>query len=345
MAPEKKTDHDTSRLVQRHYRNFLRMIRKYLDEKDQALVRRAVRHTLTLEGSEVSFTGDPYLIHAMNVARIVVEQLGLGADAVIGALYHDIRRISKISLGFFEQEFGAGVRDLVEGLGKISGLDPGQAAVRTENFREMILNLAGDIRVILIRLAEQLEVMRNLDKAAPADQVAIATESYYLYAPLAHRLGLYNLKSELEDLSMKYLEPEVYEEIQKKIARTRAQRNRLVREFIEPVKKRMDAEGVRYTVKSRMKSIHSIWTKMKKQNVSFEEVYDIFAVRIILESEGQKEKEDCWRVYSIVTDLVPEAADVAYRLGRLYDRAGKKDEAFKAYQKAQPYLSRMGVSR
>ncbi len=303
MAQAKHTDEETARMVQRHYRSFLRMIKKYLDDQDQAMVRRAVRHTLSLEGREASFSGDPYLVHALNVARIVMEQLGLGADAVIGALYHDISRIAKVPPDFFEKEFGRGVRDLVEGLGKISGLDPDKAAVRTENFREMILNLAGDIRVILIRLAEQLEVMRNLDKAGPADQVAIATEAYYLYAPLAHRLGLYNIKSELEDLAMKYLEPAVYEEIQKKIAETRARRNRMIREFIEPVKKRMEQEGLKFTIKSRLKSVHSIWTKMKKQNVPFEEVYDIFAVRIILDSEGPKEKEDCWRVYSIVTDL------------------------------------------
>ena len=279
------------------------MIREYLDEEDQALVRRAARHTLTLEGQEMSFSGEPYLVHAMNVARIVMEQMGLGADSVIGALYHDISRIEQIPSDFFEKAFGRGVRELIEGLGKISGVESDKAAVRSENFREMILNLAGDIRVILIRLAEQLEVMRSLDKAAPPDQVAIATEAYYLYAPLAHRLGLYNIKSELEDLAMKYLEPEVYEEIRQKIARTRSTRNRMIREFIEPIRKRLEQEGLSFTIKSRLKSVHSIWTKMKKQNVPFEEVYDIFAVRIILDSRGKKEKADCWKVYSIVTDL------------------------------------------
>ncbi len=303
MAKDNKPSEDMSSLVQRHYRRFLRMIREYLDEEDQALVRRAVRHTLSLEGQELSFSGEPYLVHAMNVARIVLEQMGLGADSAIGALYHDISRIEKIAPEFFEKMFGRGVRELIEGLSKISGVESDRKAVRSENFREMILNLAGDIRVILIRLAEQLEVMRNLDKAGPEEQVAVATEAYYLYAPLAHRLGLYNIKSELEDLAMKYLEPEVYEEIQQKIARTRSARNRMIREFIEPIRRRMEQEGLSFTIKSRLKSIHSIWTKMKKQNVSFEEVYDIFAVRIILDSQGKKEKEDCWKVYSIVTDL------------------------------------------
>ncbi len=303
MAKRNRQAEEAAALIRHHYRSFLRMIREYLVEEDQALVRRAARHTLTLEGQEMSFSGDPYLVHAMNVARIVMEQMGLGAESVIGALYHDISRIEKIPPEFFEKEFGRGVRELIEGLSKISGVESDGAVVRSENFREMILNLAGDIRVILIRLAEQLEVMRSLDKAPPDDQVAIATEAYYLYAPLAHRLGLYNIKSELEDLAMKYLEPEVYEEIRKKIARTRSTRNRMIREFIEPIRQRLEQQGLSFTIKSRLKSVHSIWTKMKKQNVPFEEVYDIFAVRIILDSTGKKEKEDCWKVYSIVTDL------------------------------------------
>ncbi len=303
MVQQYRNGEGLSALVRRHYRTFLRLLARYLDEEEQALVRRAVRHLLSLEGREVSFTGEPYLVHAMNVARLVLEQLGLGADAVIGALYHDISRIEQIPPEFFEETFGKGVRELIEGLGKISGLETAREAVRSENFREMVINLAGDIRVILIRLAEQLEVMRNLDKAPPPERVGIATEAYYLYAPLAHRLGLYNIKSELEDLAMKYLEPEVYEEIRRKIAETAAKREELVREFIEPIRKRMEEERLKFTIKSRLKSIHSIWTKMKRQNVPFEEVYDIFAVRIILDSHGRKEKEDCWRVYSIVTDL------------------------------------------
>ncbi len=302
MEP-KGTKEKAGEQVRQHYRSFLREVKKYLNEEEEALVRKAVHHLTSLPGQDKGFTGEPYLVHAMNVARLVLEQLGLGADSVIGALYHDISRIEKLPPAFFEEAYGRGVRELIEGLGKISGLATARETVRSENFREMIINLAGDIRVILIRLAEQLEVMRSLDKAPPHERVDMATEAYYLYAPLAHRLGLYNIKSELEDLAMKYLEPEVYEEIRRKIAETAAQREELVRTFIEPIRKRMEEEGLRFTIKSRLKSIHSIWTKMKRQNVPFEEVYDIFAVRIILDSHGKKEKEDCWKVYSIVTDL------------------------------------------
>ena len=274
-----------------------------MTEEEQAGIRKAIRHLVSLPGGEMSFTGEPYLVHAMNVARIVMEQMSMGMVSVIGALYHDISRIRNIPPEYFDREFGPHVKELIKGLSKISGLDPHLVTVQSENFRQLILNLAGDIRVILIRLAEQLELMRHLEKVPQKDQVNIATGAYYLYAPLAHRLGLYNLKSELEDLSMKYLEPEAYEDIRKKIAQTKAARNRLIRDFIDPLKKRLEAQGLRFTIRSRLKSVHSIWDKMKKQNVGFDEVYDIFAVRIILDSQGEREKEDCWKVYSIVTDL------------------------------------------
>jgi len=274
-----------------------------MTEEEQTGIRKAIRHLVSLPGGEMSFTGEPYLVHAMNVARIVMEQMSMGMVSVIGALYHDISRIRNIPPEYFDREFGPHVKELIKGLNKISGLDPHLVTVQSENFRQLILNLAGDIRVILIRLAEQLELMRHLEKVPQKDQVNIATGAYYLYAPLAHRLGLYNLKSELEDLSMKYLEPEAYEDIRKKIAQTKAARNRLIRDFIDPLKKRLEAQGLRFTIRSRLKSVHSIWDKMKKQNVGFDEVYDIFAVRIILDSQGEREKEDCWKVYSIVTDI------------------------------------------
>ncbi|HHJ09268.1 MAG TPA: bifunctional (p)ppGpp synthetase/guanosine-3',5'-bis(diphosphate) 3'-pyrophosphohydrolase [Bacteroidetes bacterium] len=294
---------DNAALIRNRYRSFLRSVKKYMTEEEQAGIRKAIRHLVSLPGGEMSFTGEPYLVHAMNVARIVMEQMSMGMVSVIGALYHDISRIRNIPPEYFDREFGPHVKELIKGLNKISGLDPHLVTVQSENFRQLILNLAGDIRVILIRLAEQLELMRHLEKVPQKDQVNIATGAYYLYAPLAHRLGLYNLKSELEDLSMKYLEPEAYEDIRKKIAQTKAARNRLIRDFIDPLKKRLEAQGLRFTIRSRLKSVHSIWDKMKKQNVGFDEVYDIFAVRIILDSQGEREKEDCWKVYSIVTDL------------------------------------------
>ena len=249
----KITNKDNAILIRNRYRSFLSSVKKYMNEEEQAQIRKAVRHLISLSGGEMSFTGEPYMVHAMNVARIVMEQMGMGVVAVIGALYHDISRIQNIPPAFFKKEFGLQVSELILGLDKISGLDPHLSAVQSENFRQLILNLAQDIRVILIRLAEQLELMRHLEKVSKEEQVNISTGAYYLYAPLAHRLGLYNLKSELEDLSMKYLEPEVYEEIRQKIAETRSSRNRLIREFIEPVKKRLEEEDLKFVKKMKKK--------------------------------------------------------------------------------------------
>jgi GTP pyrophosphokinase len=178
-----------------------------------------------------------------------------------------------------------------------------QSSYQAENFRKLLLSLADDVRVILIKLVERLEYMRNLDNAPEKDRLPLASETYFLYAPLAHRLGYYNIKSELEDLSIKYLEPEQYNYIESRLKQTTASRNRLIRDFSEPLKEILEKQEFKFTIKSRTKSIHSIMTKMKKQGVEFDEVYDLFAIRIILDSPIESEKSDCWRVYSIVTDL------------------------------------------
>ncbi|HRC89876.1 MAG TPA: RelA/SpoT family protein, partial [Bacteroidales bacterium] len=182
-------------------------------------------------------------------------------------------------------------------------IEPAQTSYQSEGFRKLMLSLAEDVRVILIRLAERLDLMRNLDSTNEKEKLSLASETYFLYAPLAHRLGLYNIKSELEDLSIKYLEPEQYNFINEKLKQTASSRNKLIREFTAPIRERLLKQGFKFTIKSRTKSIHSILSKMRKQGVEFEEVYDIFAVRIIVDSEPQNEKSDCWQVYSIVTDL------------------------------------------
>ncbi|NOY36110.1 MAG: bifunctional (p)ppGpp synthetase/guanosine-3',5'-bis(diphosphate) 3'-pyrophosphohydrolase [Chlorobi bacterium] len=294
---------ELNRQVKNKYRSFLHLLRTYYNEVDQKKVRRALRNVMANSGEISGQTGEPYIFHALNVSRIVIEQIGLGPTSAIAAVYHDLTETGSIKDEWLKQDGASQVMELLEGLGKISGIKITRVADASENFRRLILNLAGDVRVVLIRLAEQLELMRHLDFQKPEDQVAMATDSYYLYAPLAHRLGLYNIKSELEDLSLKYLEPDVYRDLQKKISETKRKRNRYIREFIDPLKEKLTADGFRYQIKSRLKSVHSIWEKIQVQGISFEEIYDLFAVRIIIESPPEKEKENCWRVYSIVTDV------------------------------------------
>ncbi len=204
---------------------------------------------------------------------------------------------------FLEKEFGSKVVEILRGFARIEGIESMQSSYQAENFRKLLLSLADDVRVILIKLVERLEYMRNLDMAPEKEKIPLASETYFLYAPLAHRLGFYNIKSEMEDLAVKYLEPEQYNFVENRLKQTTASRNRLIREFSAPLQEMLEKQGFRFTIKSRTKSIHSIMLKMKKQGVEFEEVYDLFAVRIILDTTGQNEKSDCWRAYSVVTDL------------------------------------------
>ena len=250
-----------------------------------------------------TITGESLVVHALNVARIVAAEMGLGIASIVSAILHDCHKSPSISKVNIEKEFGSAVAEILNGFSKISGIESMQSSYQAENFRKLLMSLADDIRVILIKLVERLEYMRNLDRVAEKDRLPLASETYFLYAPLAHRLGLYNLKSELEDLALKHLDPDQYEVIETKLKQTAASRNRLIREFSQPLKERLEKLNIKYTVKSRTKSIHSILTKMRKQGVEFEEVYDLFAVRIILESNPDNEKSDCWQVYSIVTDM------------------------------------------
>jgi GTP pyrophosphokinase len=271
--------------------------------EDIKKIRRAL--DLVLEGCEgkTTITGDSLVIHALNVARIIAGEMGLGITSIICALLHDSYDNLSITREEIKKEFGNNVPEILDGIAKISGIDSMQSSYQADNFRKLLLSLAEDVRVILIKLVERLEYMRNLHKAAEKDRLPLASETYFLYSPLALRLGFYNIKSEMEDLSIKYLEPEQYDLINSKIRQTAASRNKLIREFSLPVKEKLEKQGFRFTIKSRTKSIHSIMLKMKKQGVEFEEVYDLFAVRIIIDSIPENEKSDCWQVYSVITDL------------------------------------------
>ncbi len=285
------------------YRSLLKAAGNTLTAGDKLKIRRALDLALRACRNNLTLTGEPEILHSLSVATIIAGEMGLGLTSIITALLHDTYDRLDISPQDLEKEFGKKVVEILQGFSRITGIDSMQSSYQAENFRKLLLSLADDVRVILIKLVERLENMRNLDNAPEKEKLPLASETYFLYAPLAHRLGFYNLKSEMEDLSVKYLEPEQYNYVDCRLKQTTASRNKLIKEFSAPLSEQLEKQGFRFTIKSRTKSVHSIMLKMKKQGVEFDEVYDLFAVRIILDSSQENEKSDCWRVYSIVTDL------------------------------------------
>jgi GTP pyrophosphokinase len=231
-----------------------------------------------------------------------VEEIGLGVRSSICSLLHDTVEDTDLTLEDIQREFGNEIAKIVDGLTKIATVVDVNASQQAENFRKILLTLTDDPRVIIIKLADRLHNMRTMDSMKPEKQLKISSETVYVYAPLAHRMGLYNIKTEMEDLAMKYLEPGPYKEIAQKLAETKRERSRYINEFVKPLHDKLVAGGFNFEIYGRPKSIHSIWNKIKKKGVAFEEVYDLFAIRVILNSPPEKEKEDCWKVYSMITD-------------------------------------------
>jgi guanosine-3',5'-bis(diphosphate) 3'-pyrophosphohydrolase len=285
------------------YKALLEAAKNTVANEDNHVIKRALDLAVEACGDKIILTGEPEILHALSVARIIAGEMGLGLTAIITALLHDSFNNLSLTPKDLEKEFGKKVVEILNGFARITSIDSMQSSYQAENFRKLLLSLADDVRVILIKLIERLEYMRNLDNAPEKDRIPLASETYFLYAPLAHRLGFYNIKSEMEDLAVKYLEPEQYTYVDCRLKQTTASRNKLIRDFSFPLKEKLEKQGFKFTIKSRTKSIHSIMLKMKKQGVEFEEVYDLFAVRIIIDTEGDNEKSDCWRAYSIVTDL------------------------------------------
>lgn len=298
----KKMSADTQK-IQAGYRSLLRAAKNSVAPEDNVRIRRALDLAVEACGDRVILTGEPEILHALSVARIIAGEMGLGLTSIVTALLHDSYNNLSLSAGEIEKEFGKKAIEILNGFARISSIYSVQSSYQAENFRKLLLSLADDVRVILIKLVERLEYMRNLDNAPENERLPLASETYFLYAPLAHRLGFYNIKSEMEDLAVKYLEPEQYTFVDCRLKQTTASRNKLIRDFSIPLKEKLEKQGFRFTIKSRTKSIHSIMLKMKKQGVDFEEVYDLFAVRIIIDSDSENEKSDCWRAYSVVTDL------------------------------------------
>ncbi|QEC42157.1 RelA/SpoT family protein [Pseudobacter ginsenosidimutans] len=295
-------DDQEKKLILREYRALLRALKPKLKPGDKELLRHAFEMAADAHKTMRRKSGEPYILHPLAVARICVEEIGLGVRSTICALLHDTVEDTDITLEDIEREFGSEIARIVDGLTKISTVIDVNASQQAENFKKILLTLTDDPRVILIKLSDRLHNMRTLDSMKREKQLKIASETVYVYAPLAHRMGLYTIKTEMEDLSMKYLEPEAYREIARKLAETKRERSRYINEFIKPIKEKLDLTNFEFEIYGRPKSIHSIWNKMKKKAVEFEEVYDLFAIRVILNVPQEKEKEACWKVYSFITD-------------------------------------------
>jgi len=288
--------------IVRKYRALLRALRPKIKKGDKELLRTAFEMATNAHKTMRRKTGEPYIFHPISVAMICVDEIGLGVRSTICALLHDTVEDTDITVEDIKDEFGNEIAKIVDGLTKISSVMDTNSSQQAENFKKILLTLTDDPRVILIKLADRLHNMRTLDAMKQEKQLKISSETIWVYAPLAHRMGLYNMKTELEDLSMKYLEADTYKEIAKKLAETKRERTKYINEFVRPLKDKLTSEGFQFEIYGRPKSIHSIWNKIKKKGVSFEEVYDLFAIRILLDSPVEKEKEECWKVYSLITD-------------------------------------------
>ena len=289
--------------ILRQYRRLLRTAKPYLHGHDAKLIKKAFNQSLEAHKDMRRKSGEPYILHPLAVAQIAVEEIGLGTTSIVAALLHDVVEDTPTEISDVERDFGPKVARIVDGLTKISGVFEQGTSEQAENFRKMLLTLGDDVRVILIKLADRLHNMRTLDSMPRHKQLKIASETIYLYAPLAHRLGLYAIKTELEDLHLKYTDTEIYTELKAKVKQSQSARNRFIKEFVQPIDEELKAQGFSYEIKGRPKSIYSILKKMRKQNVTFEEVYDLFAIRVILDVPHEQEKAACWQVYSIVTDF------------------------------------------
>ena len=287
----------------RRYRRLLRKAKPFLGDGDARFIKKAFNTSMEAHKEMRRKSGEPYIFHPLAVAEICVEEIGLGTTSIVAALLHDVVEDTEWTLEDIQRDFGKKVARIIDGLTKISGVFEYGSSQQAENFRKMLLTLSEDVRVILIKLADRLHNMRTLDSMPRNKQLKIASETIFLYAPLAHRLGLYAIKSELEDLYLRYAERDIYEAISRKIDTTKEARNKFIKNFMRPIHKALQENLIGHQIKGRPKSIYSVWNKMKKKNVEFEDIYDLFAIRIIIDTPPEREKADCWQAYSIVTDF------------------------------------------
>ncbi len=296
---------EENKKIAKQYKELLRISYRDLTKEDKTLIRQAFDIAVDAHKDQRRKSGEAYIFHPIAVAKIVASEIGLDATSIAAALLHDVVEDTEYTLVDIEQMFGETVARIVDGLTKISSLKKDRdISLQAENFRKMLLTLNDDVRVIIIKIADRLHNMQTMDAMRPDKQVKIASETLFIYAPLAHRIGLYNIKTELEDLGLKYTEPEVYKDILEKIKESKEEQDEYIKRFSNKIREGLDKEGLNYEIKGRPKSIFSIRRKMVKQNVSFDEVYDKFAIRIIYKSDTDTENEKfiAWKIYSIVTD-------------------------------------------
>ena len=295
------TEQEKREIINR-YRRLLRKAKPILKDGDAKLIKKAFTISLEAHKDMRRKSGEPFIFHPLAVAEICVEEIGLGTTSIISALMHDVVEDTDIELVDIERMFGKKVARIIDGLTKIRGVFEYGTSQQAENFRKMLFTLSEDVRVILIKLADRLHNMRTLDSMPRHKQLKVANETIYLYAPLAHRLGLNAFKTELEDLYLRFTDRQVYDSIAQNIDATKTVRTKFIKQFIMPIKDELDKLKIDYEIIGRPKSIYSIWNKMHKQNIPFEEVFDLFAIRIIIDTAVDHEKALCWQVYSIVTD-------------------------------------------
>ncbi len=303
MLSEVQIEQENKEIVSR-YKDLLRTSYQTLSEEDKAQIRLAFEVAVDAHKNQRRKSGEAYVFHPIAVAQIVAEEIGLDAVSIIAALLHDVVEDTHYTLDYIEEQFGPTVARIVDGLTKIAGLkkDTNDYSLQAENFRKMLLTLNDDVRVILIKIADRYHNMLTLESMRPDKRVKIASETLYIYAPLAHRVGLFNIKNTLEDLALKYTEPSVYSAIQKNIVDSADNNITYIEDFKSVIKDALERESIAFQIKGRMKSIHSIHKKMLSQNVSFDQIYDKFAVRIIYKTKPEEEKFLAWKIYSIITD-------------------------------------------
>jgi len=290
--------------ILKRYKNLLKVCKPNSSTEDKKLIRKAFNLAVEAHKDMRRKSGEPYIYHPIAVAYISASEIGLGTTSVVCALLHDVVEDTDYTLTDIRGLFGEKVARIIDGLTKIAEIfDNNSPSLQAENFKKMLLTLSDDVRVILIKLADRLHNMRTLSAMPPQKQLKISYETLYLFAPLAHRLGLYSIKSELEDLALKHTEPEIYDNIYQKVKESEKERARFITRFINPIKKELNNQKIDFSITHRTKSINSIWEKMKKKEIPFEEVFDLFAIRIVVNTPVESEKAECWKVYSMVTDF------------------------------------------
>ena len=298
------TEKTINRRIVKEYKNLLKVSYQTLNENDKDLIRNALDIAIDAHKNQYRKSGEPYIFHPISVAKIVAEKIGLDANSIAAALLHDVVEDSEYNIEKIKSVFGEKIARIVEGLTKISKLKKDKIiSIQSENFRKMLLTLNDDVRVILIKIADRLHNMRTMDSMSYEKQIKISSETLYIYAPIAHRIGLYEIKSELEDLSLKYTDSETYNRIKDSLEKTKDDQNLYIRNFARKISDKLKSEDISFKINGRSKSIFSIREKMIKKNISLDEVYDRFAVRIIYNSNNKNEKLIAWKIYSIVTDV------------------------------------------